>query len=213
MASGKTTFLLVLVLGAGAAAQEFESWQDAVDSGCTLTRVREAAADAHPRRTRAQARAPLVRFGAGASYLVALRPSDLAAGDRVLSEFSLSLSPWRAVFEIGADLALGRDDRFFARPNLKLLLVNRLDVSFYLEGHLALFSQESGLEVGWGGGLGASAGLMENLALEVVCATMVFWLLPQAAEGLIGPGLKSISDSEKSLVVFPYAGIRLSARF
>jgi len=192
-------------------AQEFESWQDALAGGYTSAQLQgKGAAVENGVRSK---RPPLVRFGAGAAYLVALRPADLAASDRLLSEFCLSFSPFRAVFEIGADMALSRDDRFFVRPNLKLLLVNNLELSIYLEGQLDLLSDAGGLHVGYGAALGATAGLMENLAVEVVAAAMVFDLPTSASDGLVGPGLRSDVHLEKSLVVFPYASLRLSARF
>jgi len=206
-----TAFLLSLLAGASLPAQQFETWQDALAGGYTGAQLqRESAAATSDARTE---RPPLVRFGAGAAYLVELRPADLAVSDRLLSEFCLSFSPLRAVFEIGADMALGRDDRFFVRPNLKLLLVNNLKLSIYLEGQLDLLSDAGGLHVGYGAALGATSGLMENLAVEVVAAAMVFDLPVSVSDGLVGPGLRSDVHLEKSLVVFPYASLRLSARF
>ena len=207
-------------LASGAAwAEMFESWEDAVRGGYTVEKggentARLSARAEMPASAEPEAQlAPLVRFGAGAAYLVALRPADLAGGEHVMSEFFVGFSPWRWRLELGAELALSRDSRFFLRPNFKLLLVNGMDFALYLEGDLALYSHPGGLEVGCGGALGGSVGLLENLALEVFASATIFDLSRRAAATLVGAGGLNDTASGSSLVVLPSAGARLVARF
>lgn len=227
-------YLATVVYPVAVPAVTFESWDQAVASGNTASQQPQAA------RTSGEARQPeksspgtagdrvtgqvtgsapakgqsmaLIRFGAGATYLVFVRPSDFATGQKVMSEFSVSLNPWRSVVEIGADLALAKDNCFFIRPNLKLIL-GSADLAFFLEGFLALYSHAGGMEVGGGGGLGAVTGIIDNLALEVFASVMIFDMSNQAAGSLVHGGFLGDSDEPGGKLFVPYAGARLVARF
>jgi len=214
------TLVLGLLVNSGPApAVTFESWEDAVASGSTRENTtKEASGQPAPGGQvttsvpAARESKALIRFGAGATYLVPVRPGDFATGERVMSEFSVSLNFFRSVVEVGADLAMSRDSTFFIRPNLKLILGD-LDFAFFLEGFLALYSHPDGLELGGGGGVGAVTGIIDNLALEVFAAVMVFDMSAPAAASLVHGGFLGDGGEPGSRLFIPYAGARLVARF
>lgn len=156
---------------------------------------------------------PIIRFGAGATYLMSVRTADLASGRKVLSEFSGSVRPFRSVFELGFDLALARDGTFFARPNMKLFLMRNVHNSLYIEGSLAIYSHPDGVEVGGGAGIGTVVGIIDNLALEIFASAMMFDMSAAGADNLVSGGIGDITGDGAGFVVMPYLGARLVARF
>ncbi|RME20741.1 MAG: hypothetical protein D6806_15850 [Deltaproteobacteria bacterium] len=219
----------IAVAGNGhAATAEFGTWEQAVASGDTLRKGGPvspggaAPKETAPKGTSASAAKSagatvhdegwIVRFGAGASYMVSFRPSDLASGKRVMSEFSLNVAPFGRWLEVGADLSLARDGQFFAVPNVKLLVGN-LDHALYLQGAAAIYSGSDSAHLGWGGGLGALAGILPNLAIELFANALVFDLSPGAADPLVGQGVARGDSQAASKTLVLYAGARLCARF
>ncbi|HUT99866.1 MAG TPA: hypothetical protein VM425_00340 [Myxococcota bacterium] len=209
----------------------FESWQQAVASrpaqaAPAARQMAMARAQAEPvaevsrpaadDQVSAHARDdfnPIIRFGAGATYMLSLRTADLASGKKVLTEFSASVCPLRAVFEVGFDLAMARDGAFFARPNLKLFLMRNLDYSLYVEGSLAVFSHPDGVDVGGGVGIGAVVGIIDNLGLEIFASAMMFSMSPAGAGSLVSGGIGGQASDASGFMVMPCIGARLVARF
>jgi len=156
---------------------------------------------------------PIIRFGAGATYLMSVRTADLASGRKVLSEFSGSVRPFRSIFELGFDLALARDGSFFARPNMKLFLMRNVHNSLYLEGSLAIYSHPDGVEVGGGAGIGAVVGIIDNLGIEIFASAMMFNMSAAAADNLVTGGIGDMTGGGAGFILMPYLGARLVARF
>jgi hypothetical protein len=232
-------FLAIACLVGQARADEidtdgFESWQQAMterqaqaakaptaavldaDARAVVEPVAEVSQTAADDQVSAPARDefnPIIRFGAGATYMLSLRTADLASGKKVLSEFSASICPLRAVFEVGFDLALARDGAFFARPNLKLFLMRNLDYSLYIEGSLAVFSHPDGVDVGGGAGIGAVVGIIDNLGIEIFASAMMFSMSPAGAGSLVSTGIGETTGDGSGFMVMPYVGARLVARF
>ncbi len=210
----------------------FESWQQAqasrpaqaarapavtaTDTQAVAEPVAEVSRPAADDQVSAHARYdfnPIIRFGAGATYMLSLRTADLASGKKILTEFSASVCPLRAVFEVGFDLAMARDGAFFARPNLKLFLMRNLDYSLYVEGSLAVFSHPDGVDVGGGAGIGAVVGIIDNLGLEIFASAMMFSMSQAGAGSLVSGGIGGQASDSDGFMVMPYIGARLVARF
>jgi hypothetical protein len=156
---------------------------------------------------------PIIRVGAGAAYLVSIRPGDIALSEKVMTEFTASWCPFGAVGEIGFDLALARDNTFFARPNLKLFFYRENDYSFFLEGNLSIYSHAAGIEWGGGGGLGTVVGIVDNVAVEMFVCAMAFSMSAAGADSLVDEGFLETEGDGSGLIVIPYVGARLVARF
>ncbi|MBW1807868.1 MAG: hypothetical protein JRJ19_13665 [Deltaproteobacteria bacterium] len=156
---------------------------------------------------------PIIRFGAGATYLISVRPSDVALGDKILTEFSASWCPFGAVAEIGFDMAIARDNTFFARPNLKLFIVRNNSFGLFLEGNFAIYSHSKGIDLGGGAAIGTVTGITDHLAIEAFVAAMVFSMSADGAKSIVSGGFLGDPGDGSGLVVMPYAGLRLTARF
>ncbi len=163
--------------------------------------------------TTARAADFVVRFGAGASWAVFLRPSDMASNDKLMTDFSMSWAPFGLVGEIGADMVIGRNSMFVFHPNLKFFFVKHHLFSLYFEGACDVLSLDSGVEVGGGGGLGMVFGIIHNLALEIKASASIYSLSKEAAESLFGrDDAMSLRDTS-NLMILPTLSARLLARF
>ncbi len=154
-----------------------------------------------------------IRFGAGASWMMPLRLADMANGERLMSEFSVSWSPVGMIAEIGMDLGIARDNVFDLKPNLKFFFLNNRWFSVYLEGGCDLMFLAEGREVGIGTGLGFVLGILENLALEIKASAEVFYLSEDSAKHLLDLGDELSIAQVSNFTVFPSLTARIVARF
>jgi hypothetical protein len=154
----------------------------------------------------------LVNFGAGARWLITVRTSDGAIEDEVLPVFTVSVSPYGIVGEVGVDLALGKDSSFFLLPNLKFFFVKHEIISIYLEGAFALYSQPSGTHYGGGAGFGIVGGVMEHLSIELRASAVMFNMNDVDSALLLNTAPEP-PDGSKSLILCPSVEARLMARF
>lgn len=154
-----------------------------------------------------------IRFGAGASWMIPLRLSDRANGERLMSEFSLSWAPAGMIAEVGVDLGISRDNMFELKPNLKFFFLNNKWFSVYGEGGCDMIFFSEGKEVGAGVGLGFVIGIMENLAIEIKASASMFSLSEKAAGRLLelNDDVSEVQTSELSIL--PSLTARIAARF
>ncbi|HSA24663.1 MAG TPA: hypothetical protein P5076_24595, partial [Myxococcota bacterium] len=138
---------------------------------------------------------------------------DLAHDDLWLTEVTVRWAPFDLPAEIGFDFALGRDRTLLLRPNLKFLLVKRGDFSLFLEGACDVLVLPDSTEVGGGGGLGFTVGIIDHLALEVVASASVFGLDDSTARQFVGGEPIAEPVGDRRVVVFPGVSARLMARF
>jgi hypothetical protein len=155
----------------------------------------------------------VIHFGVGESWLMSLRPDDLAHDDRWLTEISVRWAPFGLIGEIGFDFAIGQDRTLLLRPNLKFFFVKGGDFSLFLEGSCDVLVLADSTEVGGGGGLGFSVGLMDHLALEVLASASVFGLDDSTARQFVGGEPIAATAGGDRVVVFPGVSARLMARF
>jgi hypothetical protein len=154
----------------------------------------------------------VLHFGAGASFLAPIRPDDRAADHRWMSEISIRWAPFGLIGELGLDVALGRDQVFLIRPNLKFFFVKGWWFSMFLDGGCSILSHPGGTEVGGSASLGLVIGLHEHIALEIAGTASLFGLDDPAAAAFVGAAVAG-EDRARRLVVFPGASARLMARF
>jgi hypothetical protein len=154
----------------------------------------------------------LIHFGAGARWLAPIRISDGLRNDKLFPVFSVSVAPFRIIGEVGLDLVMGKDSSFFLEPNLKFFFVKNDILSVYLEGTVAIYSQQSGTRIGGGTGLGILAGLMDHLALEIRAAALVLNLRGEDSVSLLS-NISETSNGPTALVLCPSLEARLLARF
>jgi hypothetical protein len=230
-------FFLVLILpaversAAGEVSDEFETWDDVVQAAASDNRLPVVASSSikaeaqlmgaasetpetsvEKRRQEPKTTAdaePVIYFGAGATYQFSYRPADGASGSSVLPEFSVSWAPFGLLGEIGVDMAIGRQNTFLARPNLKFFFVKSAIFSAYLEGSCSWYSHGYGSDIGGGGALALSFGILQHMALELRVGATFFSFSPEAAEHLLGA--QEVGGDE--LVVLASASARLLARF
>jgi len=154
-----------------------------------------------------------IRFGAGVSWMIPMRLADMANGERLMSEFSVSWAPAGMIAEIGMDLGIGRDNVFDIKPNLKFFFLSNQWLSVYLEGGCDVMFFEEGREVGAGAGLGFVLGIMENLALEIKASASVFSLSDEGASRLLEFSDELANTQVSNLSIFPSLTARIAARF
>ena len=155
----------------------------------------------------------IIRFGVGATWLLPLRLDDKASGDRLMSDFSVSWAPFGLLGEIGADLAIGRQNTFVFRPNLKFFFIKHPWVSVYMEGACEVLSHADGTEVGGGAGLGLVIGILDNLALEIHASASLYSLSEAGAAQLLDLPDPTARADGSDLTVFPSVSARIMARF
>jgi hypothetical protein len=151
-------------------------------------------------------------FGAGVSYLIALRLDDMGAGQVLLSDFSFSWAPLDLVGEIGLDVSIGRSEMFIVRPKLKFFFVKHPLISVYIDLGIGFLSHKRGGSLGGGAGLGLVFGIIENLALEVKTDACFYNFRAGTEEGLLETTDKTNQDVS-ALTFVPVLGLRLLARF
>jgi len=154
----------------------------------------------------------LVRFGAGARWLLVMRTTDGSMEDNLLSVFSASVSPYGIVGEVGVDLALGKNSTFFFEPNLKFFFVKHAIISIYLEGAFAIYSRPSSTHYGGGASIGVIGGMMEHLSLELRASTLLFNMNDVDSSSLLNAN-PDPSNDKKALILCPSLEVRLMARF
>lgn len=224
-----TTSAVLLFLQPLALAQElvldgFELWQETAPVSVLGTQSEtppaakiarasvESRVSSKARAPVSQIEEPIVQFGAGASFAVPMGLSEQSGLPKFFSEFSANWAPRGAMAAVGADLAIGRDNSFIFRPNLKFYVVTQNALSVYLEGACGVYALDSLTEVGGGAGLGIVVGLMDHLALELRATGMAFSLSPQVAATFFKGDPRS-SDSENSVILFAGFAARLMAKF
>ncbi len=179
----------------------------------TLARLNEIVEAEAAQAARVETGNYAIHFGAGARWLMSLRPDDLAHDDLWLTEITVRWAPFDLPAEIGFDFALGKDRTLLLRPNLKLLLVKRGDFSLFLEGACDVLVLVDSTDVGGGGGLGFTVGIIDHLALEVVASASVFGLDDSTARQFVGGEPVAVPAGDRRVVVFPGVSARLMARF
>ncbi len=154
-----------------------------------------------------------IRFGAGASWMVPTRLSDMANSERLMSEFYISWAPAGMIAEVGLDLGISRDNVFDLKPNLKFFLLSNRWFSVYLEAGCDVMFLSEGKEVGANAGVGFILGIIDNLALEIKASTAMFSLSQQGASHLLELGDESADANTSNLTIFPSLTARIAARF
>lgn len=161
----------------------------------------------------------VIRFGAGASWMHPMRLADRRSDDQLLSNFSASWTPFGLPADIGVDLLIARDQKFFVRPNIKLFLYRHYWFSLFVEGTCELMFLSDSTEVGGGGGMGMVIGLSDSLAIEIKASATVANLSSAGDSDLFGPvdpvelSLLDEVTGGKHLAVMPSATVHLMARF
>jgi len=161
----------------------------------------------------------VIRFGAGASWMRPLRLTGNSSDDQLLSDFSASWTPFGLPADIGVDLLIAREQRFFVRPNLKLFLFRHYWFSFFVEGTCEVMFLSETTELGGGGGLGMVIGLSDTLAIELKASATAIKLSQSSSDELFGRANAAEVDLLQDatggghLAVMPSASIHLMARF
>lgn len=152
-----------------------------------------------------------IRFGAGASYLAPTHLSSSTTDNKLWPEFSVWVSPFGHLAEIGANLALGKDATLLFRPGLRFYAIEYDVFSLYLEATAGVYSHQDGTELGGGCGAGLIIGLMDNLTIDLHGSVTAFSLGDDVLVDLLGQ--HAVADLPAADAGFPLDGLTLFASF
>jgi hypothetical protein len=151
----------------------------------------------------------LIRFGAGASWLNIVKLDNKVSGNTMLSDFSVSIAPFRGGLEIGTDIIMA-EQSFFVVPNLKYFHLKNDWVGSYTELDFPILLSHIDTQYGGGLGIGLMITIMNNLALDLRTSLQMFLVTPQDAEILFG---QSPEGEGLRPVLLASIGARMIARF